>query len=211
MSLDDCSEQLNKIVKFIVNVYAPSWFNIKSHPSCGDGVKNFFYLLKQCYKLGGDDWKLLEPVLQNNSYFAQCENILLTGICDKDDSVRKFCSNKIITSRRSSSSTGVRIFDKPSILLNAAASTYIDMIDWTAAVITPPPLLTVIADDDLQQCQCDLFSGIPCHSQAVERAVKTISATTTRVYGRGARHGMILQCDSSRSELPKVDSKSDFL
>lgn len=211
MSQEVCSEQLEKIVRFIVNVYAPSWFNIKSHPSCADGAKNFFFLLKQCYLMGEQDWKLVEPVLQNNSYFAHWENILLSGMCDEDDDVRKFCSEKITTARSSSSSTGVRVFDKSTILLNAAASNYIDMIDWTTVVVTPPPLLTSINNDDLQQCHHHLFSGIPCHSQQVERAVKDISATTSRVYGHTARHGMILQCNTSRVQLPKLDCKSDFL
>jgi hypothetical protein len=211
MSKEVCSKSLHKIVRFILNAYAPSWFNIKSHPSCADGAKNFFYMLKQCYELGADDWKVVEPVLQNNSYFAHSENILLAGVSDNDDSVRKFCSEKIISSRSSSFSTGVRVFDKSSIVLNASALTYVDMIDWTTAVVTSPPLLAAIANDNLQQCQFDLFSGIPCHSQAVERAVRNVSATSSKVYGHKSRHGMILQCNASRADLPKVSCKADFL
>ena len=54
-------------------------------------VQKTFYLLKQCHELGAEDWKILELVLQNNNYFAHSENILLSGVCDNDDSVRHFC------------------------------------------------------------------------------------------------------------------------
>lgn len=210
MSKQSCSSSLRKIVHFIVNVYAPSWFNIKSHPCCADGAKNFFYLLKRCHELGAEDWKILEPVLQNNCYFAHCENILLAGVYDNDNTTRNFCLDKIIT-LRSNSCSSVRVFDKSTIKFNANALTYVDMIDWTTADLTPPPLLAAIDNDNLQHCQFDYISGIPCHSQAVERAVKDISAACSTVYGHESRHGMILQCTSSRADLPSVDCKSDFL
>ena len=173
-----CSEALHKrfIVRLIGNVYAPSWFNIKSHPSCVDGSKNFFCPLKLCYNLGINDWKVLEPVLHNNNYFAHSENILLAGVRDNDDSVKQFCYEKIISSRSSSSSTDVRVFDKASIVLNASAMTYADMIDWSTIVVISPALLTAIDNDNLRQCQFHWFSGIPCHSQAVERAVRDLTA-----------------------------------
>ena len=211
MSKESCSSSLYKIVHFIVNVYAPSWFNIKSHPSCADGAKNFFYLLKQCHELGAEDWKILEPVLQNNSYFAHSENILLAGVCDNDDTIRHFCCDKVIKLRSNSFCSSVRIFDKSTIKFNANAFNYVDMIDWTTADLTPPPLLAAIDNENLQHRQFDFISGIPCHSQAVERAVKDISAASSTVYGHESRHGMILQCTASRTDLPSVDCKSDFL
>jgi len=39
------SYNLQGFVKFILNFYAPSWFNIKPHRSCQDGAKNFFFML----------------------------------------------------------------------------------------------------------------------------------------------------------------------
>ena len=132
-------------------------------------------------------------------------------MCDNDDSVKQFCYEKIISSRSSSSSTDVRVFDKASIVLNASAMTYVDMIDWSTIVVTWPPLLAAIDNDNLRQCQFHLFSGISCHSQAVECAVRDLTATSAKIYVHNARHGMILQCNSSRDDLPKVDCKSDFL
>jgi len=77
MSQQNCFQQLYRITRFILNVHAPFWFNIKYHFSCLDGARNFFYLMKRCYELGPEDWKIVEPVLQNISYFAHPENISL--------------------------------------------------------------------------------------------------------------------------------------
>ena len=209
MSKQDCSQQLHRITRFILNVYAPSWFNIKHHSSCLDGARNFFYLMKRCYELGPEDWEIVEPVLQNNSYFAHPENIILAGVTDEDESIRKFACEKLIDARVHSQTNGIRVFDKSTITLDCSALSYIDMIDWTVAVVTPPPLLISISTDNLDQVHS--FKGIPCHSQAVERCIKDISATTLRVFGHRSRHGMIMQCTKSRTELPKVDCKSDFI
>ena len=85
------------------------------------------------------------------------------------------------------------------------------MIDWTVAVLTPPPLLSSTSNDDLEKLKVDAFKGIQCHSQAVERCIKDISATTLKVFGHKSRHGMVIQCMKSKAELPKGDCKSDFL
>ena len=103
------------------------------------------------------------------------------------------------------------MFDKSTITLEYSASSYIHMTDWTAGVVTPPPLLSSISNEDLEQFQVDSFKGIPCHSQAVERCIKDISATTLKVFGHKSQHGMVMQCAKSKAELPKVYSKSDFL
>ena len=104
----------------------------------------------------------------------------------------------------------MRVFDKSSIKLNANALTYVDMIDWTTANLTPPPLLAAIENEKLQHCQFDFIFGKPCHSQAVERAIQDISVASSTVFGHKSRHGMILQCTASRTELPSVSCKSDF-
>jgi len=78
-------------------------------------------------------------------------------------------------------------------------------------IVIPPPLLLRTSNDSFEQLQVDSFKGILIHSQAVERCIKDISATTLKVFGHKARHGMVMQCTKSKAELPKVDSKSDFL
>jgi len=211
MSKEHVSKELYRITRFILNVYAPSWFHVKQHPSCVDGAKNFFFLMKRCYELGPEDWNIVEPVLQNNTYFAHPESIILAGVTDVDEDNRKFARAKLIEARLHLVRNDIRVFDKSLVKLNFTALSYIDMIDWTTAVVTPPPLLSSTSNDDLEHLQAHSFKGIPCHSQAVERCVKDVSSTTCKVFGHKARHGMLLQCMKSRAELPKIDSKSNFL
>ncbi|ESN92755.1 hypothetical protein HELRODRAFT_164856 [Helobdella robusta] len=63
----------------------------------------------------------------------------------------------------------------------------------------------------LNQILLAKMPDVPCHSQAVERTIKDLSAASCRVYGRKSRHGMVLQSKKSRLEIPKIDSKKDFL
>ncbi|ESO10507.1 hypothetical protein HELRODRAFT_183536 [Helobdella robusta] len=46
---------------------------------------------------------------------------------------------------------------------------------------------------------------------AIERTIKDVSAASCKVYGRKSRHGMVLQSKKSRLEIPKIDSKKDFV
>lgn len=73
---------------------------------------------------------------------------------------------------------------------------YVGKSDWNTVDLAPPPLLTAIDNERLQDRQVDFISGIPCHSrsQTVERVVKDISAASFKVCGHESRHGMILQC-----------------
>ncbi|ESN90601.1 hypothetical protein HELRODRAFT_166293 [Helobdella robusta] len=48
---------------------------------------------------------------------------------------------------------------------------------------------------------------VPCHSQAI----KDVSAASCKVYRRKSRHGMVLQSKKSKLEIPKIDSKKDFI
>lgn len=207
----NCHESLYKIAQFIVNVYAPSWFYIKQHSSCFEGAKNFFHLMQLCYKLGEDVWTIVEPVLKNNAYFAHPESILLAGVADDNCSVRHLACQRIIQARACALNNTIRMFDKDKLVLNKNATSFMDMISWNSVTITPPPLLSTISNVDLHKYSANSLQDIMCHSQQVERTVKDVSSTTCAVFGHASRHGMILQCNKSRKELPIIHSKSDFL
>ena len=51
----------------------------------------------------------------------------------------------------------------------------------------------------------------PCHTQAVERAVRIVSEASAAVIGADAREGFIQQRVEAREELPKFESKKDYL
>ena len=50
----------------------------------------------------------------------------------------------------------------------------------------------------------------PCHTQAVERAIKLVSEASAAVIGQEAREGFISQQIKERQELNKFESKKDY-
>ena len=99
-STEKPSEEMLKIVSFIVQVYAPSWFNIRRNPHSSDGARNFFYMVQKSRSIS--DSVLLEAtkkVLKRNCYFAHPENILVTALADDDYTRRKDAAGKVISAR----------------------------------------------------------------------------------------------------------------
>jgi hypothetical protein len=50
----------------------------------------------------------------------------------------------------------------------------------------------------------------PCHSQAVERCVKLVTEATAAVCGNEARDGFIRSKITSRTVLPKFETKGQY-
>lgn len=209
MSTVVASKPLRRATHFILNFYGPAWFHIKSHSSCQNGAKNFFFLIQLYQKLDAEDQTIIRPALQNNCYFAHPENILLAAVSDNDKGIRKRAVDYIITAREKQATNTIRIFEK-NISINFAATSYVDMIDWNQSNVTSPPMLSHLSNDQLNCNQPVLVQQTPCHSQAVERTVKDVTAASRKVYGKRSRHGMVLQGKKSRLDLPKIDSKIDF-
>lgn len=207
------SEALQRIVRFIVNFYAPAWFQIKCNPSCQNGAPNFFYFIQLYQHLDKQDQDIIKPVLKNNCYFAHPENILLAAVGDIDLDIRRFACGIILAARQiiDPISNTVRCFDKTTIDLNFTANSYLQLVDEIGFQHILPPLLCNVSNEDLVNNKRILFPDIPCHSQSVERAVKDVSAASTRLYGHSSRHGMVLLKKKSRKELPKINCKADFL
>ena len=186
VSTKNPEENLVHLVSNILNLYAPGWFHIKSHPLCTQGAPNFFFLLSLSQQLPAHDRYIQTPVFQRNSYFAHSENILLAAVVDENKEVRRNAITKIIDCRQSESL--LRQFNIPQSL-NINASNYIEMIDWEKEAILPPPILQEITDDDLI-CGIEKILKIPpflCHTQNVERGVKIVTEASSKVFGYEAR------------------------
>ena len=69
------SEKLQALVMFIIRVYAPMWFAIKSHSFCKDGARHFHQQVKRSRYLSQEQNNIIDPVLHRDSYFAHPENI----------------------------------------------------------------------------------------------------------------------------------------
>ena len=71
------SKKLQALVMFIICVYAPMWFAIKSHSSCKDGARHFHQQVARSRYLSQQQKNMVDPVSHCKSYFAHPENIIL--------------------------------------------------------------------------------------------------------------------------------------
>lgn len=168
------SENLVKLATYIMKVYAPTWFEIKTKSKCYNGASNLYKLISSSRYLEPELREIVDTVIERNSYFAHPENVLIGMLNDQRLSVRKMALKRILRARSLRKTTKVRIFKAPPI--NFAAKNYYDMIDWDMLKITEPPLTAALSETELKSIvdggpKTDLFN-LPCHTQAVERCVK---------------------------------------
>lgn len=206
------SFSLVRLVSFIVNHYAPSWFRIKSHPACTDGSKNLFHQIQLTAKLQQEDRDIVESVISRNAFFAHPENLLICMLADENCHVRNRAIEMIMKCRRETTSkqrNTVRIFTIPQ--LNFEAVNFEDIINWTGTTVTEPPLTAHMSDDELTECsnQPIQLPFYPCHTQAVERTVKLVTEASAKCFGHSTRHGWIMNVLKSRKLKPSFQSKKD--
>ena len=80
---------------------------------------------------------------------------------------------------------------------------------------TEPPVLCDFTKEDLQHVVeagklTDKITGLPCHNQRVERAIKLVSQTSQKSTKKKEREGIIQTVISSRKKLPKFETKKQF-
>ena len=115
---------------------------------------------------------------------------------------------------RSNKEEHLRNFQVPD--LNLDATTYYDMINWQECQLTEPPITVRLSDDEVSKFALgdsqtvDFIQHFPCHTQAVERAIKLVTEASLSVAGEQQRDGLIKNKLTSRSKMAKFDSKKDF-
>ena len=74
---------------------------IKQNWRIQDGAKNYFEMIRGLKRtLTSRDFKIVQDVFQNNSYFAHPEMVLLCAMFDKDLSFRQKALTYIICDRK---------------------------------------------------------------------------------------------------------------
>lgn len=213
VSTDRPTNELKQLATFVVKVYAPIWFEIKAHPTCKDGARHFWKLVFYSRYLPQELKSVVDPVIKRNAFFAHPENLLLSMLSDEQKHVRELAARRILKARAASDSSQLRVFEVPKINLNA--SSYIDLIDWQQTY-SQPPILSNVSDDTLHSLVESggddevLFLRLPCHTQAVERAVKTVTEASLQLCHKNAREALIKNKIRSRKQMPKFESKKDF-
>lgn len=209
------SNNLKLLTRFVVQVFGPMWFKIKRDSDIFNGPRHFFWYMKAIEWLPNAHKNIIRTVINNNSYFAHPENVLLSMLVDNQYNVRKKAVEIILRSR-SETHEGVRTFKKPN--LNYNASVYYEMVDFDNEEICEPSISKNLSDAELLACVNNSnnvirqwLDGIPMHTQAVERAIKMVSETTTAVNGEEKRNGMVCSKIALKQVLKAENTKKNYI
>ena len=212
VSTNEPSEILKKIVEYIMKVYAPIWFEIKSNCSSQNGALHLFNTIQRVKTLSSDIKDIVFPIIQRNAYYAHPENLLICMINDDSSDIRNLAWRRIKEARDSFKGKSVRSFQIPE--LDFDAERYIDMISWENINITEPPLTRDITVEEINELvhskQKREFPHLPCHTQAVERCVKLVTEAASLVCGEISRDGFIRSRIESRQKMPSYETKCQF-
>lgn len=209
------TKNLKMLVNYILNTYAPVWFNIKMNHSVKYGPKHVFDVIKTTRYLPKKIKAIIDPVIQRNAYFCHPENMLLAMIADERKEIRELGYKRILEAKnKKKGSKEVRTFIPPAI--NFDATDYVDVIQWNNCILSPPPILENLTTEDISfnMNRIDVpqfdYLNYPCHTQAVERCVKLVTESANKVCGKDNREGYIHATLLSRSSMPSFDCKANF-
>ena len=178
VSTSQPSPALIDLVQYIMSVYVPVWFQIKSNSNQTNGAQHYFTLQNCSQSRTQRVRDVVNMVLQRNGFFAHPGNILISMLMDKQEHVRELAWRRILKCR-SNSSMGRRKVVVPKVLFDAEH--YYEMIDWQATTISETLVTHCLSNATIESyvksrmLPSELFPKFPCHTQAVERAVKLIT------------------------------------
>ena len=153
---------------------------------------------------------IAQKVLQDNSYWAHTENIVIALLADEREELRRMGVLRIMKGRREFDvSNHPRKYNPPKV--DFKAKNYFDMVDWNSEPCTEPPLTMEYSAEEIFECIGSPLTlpNYPNHTQAVERMVRVVCEVASKRVGYLARHRQILQKLESRRKVPKFNTKMD--
>ena len=94
------SKKLQRLTRVVLLLYYPGWFKFKAAPHIQDGSLNFFYVLELTRDLPEEDRMIAQRVLQDNSFWAHTENLLISMMKDEDKEIRRRAVLWILRARK---------------------------------------------------------------------------------------------------------------
>lgn len=156
---------------------------------------------------------IVRPYINNSSYFAHPELLLLTMLASSQQQERKFAVTTI-RNLRNGEITGIstpRKFQVPAV--NFEANEIVELINWAEVPVTEPLITASLPTKQIEACvktRLVVSDGWQCHSQSIERAVKKVSESCLMVVGEKRRNGWIRCADASRKALKAPNTKADY-
>lgn len=190
------------------------YFNVKFYNSVVYGSKLLFNFIRSSQFLPKNLQEIVNKAIQNNSFFAHTENILLAMLFDERKSVRENAINKIIYYREKLQDTSkLRSYKKN--IINFDCTDYMNLVDLdNDDILFEPPLTFDIPHEHLLEYlnseEIPLADPeIPSHIQGTERCVQLLTHVARHVMPHNVDDVMSVTLES-RLNYPQIESKQDF-
>lgn len=208
------STNLKTLAVYIITVYVPMYFNVKFYNSVVYGSALLLKFIRWTRYLQPNLRNIVDGVIQNNSYYAHPENILLTMLFDDRKAIRDRAIKKILHYREKLyDPTKLRVYKK--YILNFDATDYVNMVDMNNDDILFEPAFTrqIPYDHLVEYLDFDepplADPQIPMHIQGTERHVQLLTSVSKRVIEKN-REGVMAVTLESRKKTPRMESKKDL-
>ena len=209
ISIENPSDDLLIMSKYIINVYSRTWFAVEAQPIFTKTPNHIHNMTNNTKAL--NDQRIIDIVkriISNNSYSLHSENLLCAMLNDERPSIRFKAAQRIIECRSIDERT-VRKFEKP--IINFDAEEYFDLIDnegtWLESVLTKH-----ISTDYINNIVPVIsFPPYPSHTQSVERHIRLVSQTSKTIISADKRDVRINITLMERKLIPNFISKRDFI
>ena len=150
------SHGLKKIVQYIVQVYAPSWFQIKANSMFTSGPANLFKHMQLIKTQSIEAQSVVKQVVQRNGYFADPGVLLCSMLASANDVARCKAISLIKAARLKPAKPPIakvlrkmRKFEIP--VMNWDAEHWWDIIDWSKVQIVEPKILSKLSIDTISE------------------------------------------------------------
>ncbi|KAF0305707.1 hypothetical protein FJT64_022706 [Amphibalanus amphitrite] len=194
MAQERPGDALAALAVYVCCVYVPTVMAIKHKSDAVHAAPHLHAELRRQERYcRPEDLPVLRASVRRNAFMAHEENVLLAMLGDADPTVRTEAVGVIkrIRATRESPVPGlVRPFRVPGSVgattaLNDSAATYWSLVDLDRATLEPPLTQGMTGDQLEKFLETPLLTGLPCHTQSTERAVKVTTEAAGQV--RGAR------------------------
>lgn len=205
-------ENLQLIVEYIVGVYIPNWFTIKTTGTWVEGPRHLLYQLQQLQKQKKKVIELVSPTVQRSAWYARPDVILQAMLCSEEQTERQEAVNKIQLLRGQDQLGDSSVKPRKTPNINFKATKISELVDWSTEVLEPP--LTIgISTEDLSMFvdRPMVVPAWPSHTQSVERCVKMVTEASSHVFSHERRESYIRAQVVSREIMSRNNSKQDML
>ena len=214
--------KLKVICQFIVSVYGPCWFEIKTKPLWTEGPNHLLSLLSKCSLQPLDVQAVIKNSISEGAYYSHSESVLTSMLTSSDREERMYAVKTIISIRAASVNPDVGDL-KPrrrtiSKNLNFQSKSLTDLLNSNENNnILEPPVTCKIPTAELYNLIQEPITVQPwvCHAQGCERAIRMIVESGQHVSTALKRDARVLSLQFIRrlmnSGSKKYLVKTDFL